>query len=207
MFRPDPNTFRSTMANMNRLSSDILTDPRYRMPSGPEGDAGMAGLRALVVRFCDGDTHERRRPITEAVIDEVDDAPFADTPTRSLLTALGLPVDLEDDVALVAAAYLPHAPQSAESDAAADRLLAACGGRDERSAARVCVLVQAHAATTSWLRLLREGSDAPPVPATRRIGPDGVEVEVDLDRARFGAGVHRCPGEALAKRLISAATR
>jgi hypothetical protein len=193
------------MANMKRVSSAVLTDPGYQIPSGPVGDTGMAGLRALVVRFCDGEPHRRRRPITEAVIGDVDDAPFVDTPTRSLLSALGLSGELEDDVALVAAAYLPHAPQSAESDAAADRLLAACGGRDERSAARACVLVQAHAATASWLRLLREGSDAPPIPATRRIGPDGVEVEVDLDGARFGGGAHRCPGEALAKRLIAAA--
>src|SRR3954454_21973288 len=155
------------MACMEQVSSGVLTDPEYRVPSGPMGDRGMAGLRGLVVRFCDGDVDDRRRAATEAVIDDIADAPFVDTPTRSLLTALGLPVELEDDVALVAATYQPHAPESTESDAAADRLLIACGGRDEHSPARVCVLVQAHAAATSWLGLLRTGSDAAPVPVTR----------------------------------------
>jgi hypothetical protein len=193
------------MADMEQVPSAVLTDPGYRMPFGPRGETGMAGLRALVVRFCDGEAHQRRRTVTNAVIDEIGDAPFVDNPTRSLIAALGLPADLEDDVVLVAAAYQPHAPQSAESDAAADRLLAACGGHDEHAAARACVLVQAHAATASWLGLLRAGSDAPPVPVTRRIGPDGVEVEVVLDDAWFGRGPHRCPGEALARRLTAAA--
>ena len=193
------------MACMEQAPSKVLTDGEYRVPPGPVGDRGVAALRALVVRFCDGDAHDRRRDTTEAVIDEIADAPFVDTPTRSLLTALGLPVELEDDVALVAAAYQPHAPQSTESDAAADRLLIACGGRDERSAARVCVLVQAHAGATSWLGLLRTGSDAAPVPVTRRIGPEGVEVEVVLDDAWFGRGAHQCPGEELARRLTEAA--
>lgn len=192
------------MACMEQVSSEVLTDPDYRVPSGPTGHKGMAGLRALVVRFCDGDVHDRRRAMTEAVIAEIADAPFVDTPTRSLLTALGLPVELAGDVALVAGAYQPHAPESADSDAAADRLLLACGGRDEHSAARVCVLVQAHAAATSWLGLLRTGSDAAPVPVTRRIGPDGGAVEVVLDDARFGRGAHQCPGEALARRLTAA---
>lgn len=187
------------------MSSAVLTDPSYRVPLGPTGDTGMAGLRALVVRFCDGEAHQRRRSVTEAVIAEISDAGFVETPTRALLAAFGLPAELEDDVALVAAAYLPHARQSAESDAAADRLLAACGGRDERSAARACVLVQAHAATSSWVSLLRAGSNAPPIPATRRIGPDGSEVEVMLDDARFGHGSHRCPGEALGRRLTDEA--
>ena len=63
------------------------------------------------------------------------------------------------------------------------------------------MLVQAHAATAALVDLLRAGSDDAPVPETRRVGPDGVEVAVDLADAHFGRGSHRCPGETLALRL------
>jgi hypothetical protein len=69
-----------------------------------------------------------------------------------LLEALGLAPGLESDVAAVALAYQPHVPVPPEVDAAADRLAAACGGRTEESAARVCVLVQAHAAVPPLIR-------------------------------------------------------
>lgn len=73
------------------------------------------------------------------------------SPTRTLLSALGWDSALKADVALVAGAYQPHAPQphapqSRAADDAADRLVSRCGGRDEGSAARVCVLAQAHVA-------------------------------------------------------------
>jgi hypothetical protein len=88
-----------------------------------------------------------------------------------------------------------------EADAAADRLVAACGGHTEESAARVCVLVQAHAATLALIARLQAGDGAPAVPATRRIAPDGHEILVDLATAPFGAGRHACPGQALALHL------
>jgi hypothetical protein len=139
--------------------------------------------------------------MTAEVVACVQDAPFNGTPTRSLLVALGLSPGLEAEVAQVATAYQPHAPQSRAADAAADRLLEVCGGRTEQSAARVCVLVQAHTATLSLIDSVRSGSDAPPVPSTRRVDRSGVEVEVGLDDAPFGRGAHRCPGERLALRL------
>jgi hypothetical protein len=108
---------------------------------------------------------------------------------------------LAADVALASAAYQPHAPQSGKADAAADRLVAACGGRTEQAASIVCVLVQADAACAALAERLRTGSADPPLAATRRIAPDGEQVEVDLADAHFGRGTHQCPGEALATRL------
>jgi hypothetical protein len=189
------------------LADAVLEDPAYRVPSAPGGSTGLAWLRARVARFSDGAEHRRRRALAEEVIAGLRDADGAASPTRSLLRALGLPEDTEADVALVAAAYQPHAPQSEAADAAADRLVEACGGRTEQAAARVGVLVQAHAATLALVEARRTGSDAPPVPATRRIAPDGTEVAVDLTDAHFGRGPHRCPGEDLATRLAEEALR
>jgi hypothetical protein len=117
---------------------------------------------------------------------------------------MGLPPSLEPDVAAVALAYQPHVPAPPEADAAADRLVAACGGRTEESAARVCVLIQAHAATLALIARLQEGSGEPAVPVTRRVAPDGHEILVDLATAPFGAGRHACPGRLLALHLAGA---
>lgn len=112
---------------------------------------------------------------------------------------------LEGDVALVAGAYQSHAPQSRAADDAADRLVSRCGGRDEASAARVCVLAQARVATLALIDHLRRDLTLPPVPTTRRTTPEGAEVRVDLTDAHFGRGPHPCPGRALARRLAAAA--
>ena len=192
---------------MHLVDSAILTDPDYCMPAVDGGDSGLAWLRSHVVRFCDGAVHARRREITEEILQQVMHAPFVSSPTSSLLLAMGLPEALADDVVLIAASYQPHTPQSREADAAADRLVEACGGRTEGSAARVCVLVQGHAATEALIRKRRVGSDDPPVPSTRRTRTDGTLVEVDLADAHFGRGPHRCPAEALADRFADEALR
>ena len=88
---------------------------------------------------------------------------------------------------------------------AADRLVEACGGRNENAAAVVCVLVQAHTATLALIDERRTGSSTPPVPFTRRVRPNGEEVLVDLSDAHFGRGPHQCPGEHLARHLADQA--
>lgn len=190
---------------MERSASSVLEDPRFRVPTVPSASAGVGWLRRHVVRFSDGADHQRRRQLVEAIIDRLGVVDDHGSPTRSLLAAMGLPPDLELDVAAVADAYQPHAPQSAAADTAADRLIAACGGRTEEAAASVCVVVQAHAATLALIEVLTHGSPAAPVPTTRRIDPRGTEVLVDLTDAHFGRGAHRCPGEGLAQQLARAA--
>jgi hypothetical protein len=190
---------------MQRVSSDVLEDRAYSVPVAPAAPSGVGWLRGAVARFSEGEAHQRRRALVESVIDRLGPVALKGTPTRSLLSALGLESDLEADVASVAAAYQPHFPQTTEADVAADRLVAACGGRTESAAAIVCVLVQAHAATKALIDERRAGSSAPPVPFTRRVRPNGEEVLVDLGDAHFGRGPHQCPGEQLARHLAEQA--
>jgi hypothetical protein len=187
------------------VSSDALEDPAYSVPEAPAAAGGVAWLRGSVPRFSEGAAHHRRRKLVVRVIERLGFVAAAGTPTQALLTALGLAPDLEADVALVAASYQPHFPQSEDADAASDRLVAACGGRTEEVAARICVLVQAHAATLALVEAQRTGSSSPPVLFTRRVGPSGDEVLVDLTDAHFGRGPHQCPGERLAHHLADQA--
>jgi len=190
---------------MEMLPSSVLVDNRYSVPAVGAATSGMAWLRAHVPRFVDGATHRRRRALVEREVERLELCPYERSPTKTLLSALGLDSALEADVALVAGAYQPHAPQSRAADDAADRLVARCGGRGEVSAARVCVLAQAHVATLALIDHLRRDLTLPPVPTTRRTVPEGAEVLVDLTDAHFGRGPHRCPDEALAHRLAAAA--
>jgi hypothetical protein len=192
---------------MRRLPSSVLLDPAFTVPQAPPADRGVAWLRGAVARFGEGEAHARRRALVEEVLRDlvVDPAPGED-PTVALLRALGLGPGRAADVDTVARSYQPHAEQTAEADDAVERLVATLGGtHDEAAAARIVVLVQAHAATAALVDQLRSGAAGPPVPTTRRIGPDGVEVEVDLTDAPFGAGPHACPGRELAHRLAVAA--
>jgi hypothetical protein len=190
---------------MRCVTSDVLDDPAYSVPVAPAAPSGVGWLRGAVARFSEGDAHRRRLALVVQVIDRCGLVAYEGTPTRSLLAALRLPPDLEAEVAVVAAAYQPHFPQTKEADLAADRLVTACGGRTEEAAAIVCVLVQAHAATLALIEARRAGTSAPPVPFTRRRAPSGEEVLVDLGDAHFGRGPHRCPGEQLALHLADLA--
>jgi hypothetical protein len=190
--------FRGEHEAMEIAPSDLLLDPAFTVPAVPDASAGVGWIRCMVPRFCEGEAHARRRALTERVITLIGRPERLSSPAATLLAAMGLPPGLEDDVAVVAQAYQPHAPVPPEADAAADRLVASCGGRTAESAARVCVLLQAHAATLALIARLKAGDGAPAVPTTRRIAPDGHEVLVDLAAAPFGAGRHACPGQALA---------
>ncbi|MGY1717266.1 hypothetical protein ACI78R_22610 [Geodermatophilus sp. SYSU D01106] len=182
------------------VTSAVLEDPRYRVPAAPPAASGLAWLRSRVPRFCDGPEHARRRAVLDDLLTATTVIPnSAADPAVVLIGGLGLPAERAGDVARVAAAYQPHAPQSAGADAALERLVAACGGRSDATAARLCLLVQAYAGLSALARQRREGRAGPPVPTTRRVAPDGTEVEVDLTDAPFGRGPHACPGRALAE--------
>lgn len=193
---------------METVPSTVLTDPGHTVPApDPEAPGAMAWLRAHVVRFADGARHQRLRELTDDVLRrcspppgraEVDPASLASV----LLDRAGLPTERAADVRLAAAAYQPHQPQDPAADAATDRLLAAAGGRTERAAARVCLVLQAHAGIGAALDQRTTPRPGPPVPDTRRVAPSGVEVLADLADAPFGRGPHRCPGELLTARLL-----
>jgi hypothetical protein len=196
--------FRGEYDVMEIARSDVLLDPAFTVPAVPEASAGVGWIRCMVPRFCEGEAHARRRALTECVIALIGRPERLSSPAATLLAALGLPPGLEGDVVVVSQAYQPHALVPPEADAAADRLVASCGGRTEESAARVCVLLQANAATLALIARLEAGDGALAVPTTRRVAPDGHEVVVDLAAAPFGAGRHACPGQALALYLAGA---
>lgn len=148
----------------------------------------MAWLRGNVVRFSEGADHQRRRALTTALLDGVQA-----TTLDELATALRLPGSLAD-IARVAQAYQPHEPITAEADAAVDRLATT---KNEETAARIGLLVQAWAATHALAERLRTGDPQPPVPITRRQTESGI-VEVGLTEHPFGHGPHACPGRQLA---------
>jgi hypothetical protein len=184
------------------LTSDALTDPACTVPAVPPGDTGVAWLRASVVRFSEGAEHARRRALVVAALAGVDpaalrrDAERAAGPVEVLAVALGLPASVADDVAIVASCYQPHIAMTEDANAAVERLVDICGARDEATANRIALLVQACDATKALVDRLRTGETRPPIPVTRRIGPDGTVVEVDLTDAPFGTGPHACPGRA-----------
>jgi hypothetical protein len=156
---------------MDVMPSTVLLDTDYRLPPVEPAMTGMGWVRSQVARFSEGRPHEDRRRLVEEVIVAAGFPRISGSVTASLLAASGLSPALEHDVAMIAAAYQPHMPSSPDADAAADRLVAACGGRTKVAAARICVLVQAHAATLALIESMRTGSGAVPVPTTRRIAP------------------------------------
>ncbi|WP_067531474.1 hypothetical protein [Nocardia crassostreae] len=208
----------------------FLTDPdqvrtalhRAPVPHVPpvRDPLGLAWLRAHVPRFCDGPDHTRRRALVLAELDRLSPADLrarartaAHLPlahVQVLIDELGLPGASADAVKTIAAHYQPHEPDSAAADAAVVELVAACGGvADEATAARICVLVQACAATDALLanvraldaagtpeeRIARTMRENPPLRATRRV-MDGELVELDMRHPGlgFGVGPHACPG-------------
>ncbi|MDI1465381.1 hypothetical protein QEZ54_30875 [Catellatospora sp. KI3] len=204
----------------------VLTDPRFAVPPVPPAQSGVAWLRATVGRFSDGPAHERRRALSVAILDaippEVLRTGGPTDPVRALARAMGVEQDVVELVREVAQAYQPGTGDEARADAAVEALVAAFGGHDEPTAARIGVLVQAYAATSALIERARHRPVAevlradPPVPATRRRALEtttvggltieaGETVSVRLaDELAFGAGPRRCPGSAHALALVAA---
>ncbi|MFE1594778.1 hypothetical protein [Nocardia sp. NPDC058705] len=196
----------------------LSTAPMPPVPAASE--ASVAWLRTSVPRFCDGDDHARRRAAVCAELDRIEVADLSGNTgeplahVRILLGAMELPSQLAEAVAEVAAAYQPHVPVTSTADAAVRELVAACGGQaNEPTAARICVLVQACAATGELIAAARASGQAPgvimattpPLRSTRRM-VDGVVTELDLRHPGlgFGAGPHRCPASDHALTLATA---
>jgi hypothetical protein len=211
------------------MENPLIDAPVPPVPHDVE-PGGVRWLRANVARFSRPEDHPRRRAFVLAdlaTMGSLRDKAFAfarelrhetadrivwTVPVAVLAAELGLP-DVSRDIATVSACYHPHTEAGADADKAMARLIEVCGGdADERTAARIGLLVQACDATakliTKALAAHRPGEDAaslldrvlredPPVRITRRwVG--GEVVEVDLSDRPFGAGPKQCPGQAQA---------
>jgi cytochrome P450 len=207
---------------------DVLHDPDFVVPAVPPASTGVAWLRATVGRFASGPIHQRRRALSVAILDAIPAeslrTPTEQHPVAVLARAMGVPGNVVDPVHDIAQAYQPGTGDETRADAAVEQLVAAFGGvRDEPTAARIGVLVQACTATAILIDRARECPiddvlrKDPPVAATlrqalvtTRVGdrtvPAGEIVRVRLagDLA-FGAGPRRCPGREHALALVRGA--
>ncbi|MEV4517785.1 hypothetical protein AB0K00_53600 [Dactylosporangium sp. NPDC049525] len=211
----------------------VLHDPGFVVPPVPAATHGVAWLRATVGRFSDGESHTRRRALSEALLSTVDpkalraaasSSPHAH-PVQHLAAALGLDSSAGtiDAVRVVAAAYQPGTGDETAADVAVRTLVDTFGGTpDESTAARIGLLVQACDATATLIDRARAAGleaalrDTPPVPATKRLatrptalGNTRVEagevVRVSLHGIPFGAGPRSCPGRTHALALAEGA--
>jgi 2-methylisocitrate lyase-like PEP mutase family enzyme len=181
------------------MSEHLLLDATYAVPPVEPLASGVAWLRANVVRFSEGTDHARRRAIVESELARInlDALRRPGNPVAKLAHELGLPRGVVCDVAVVARAYQPHTPITAQADQAVARLVAACGGIwDEATANRIGLLIQACDATNALI-----AGKNPPVPVTRRVAPDGTTIEISLADVPFGLGRHACPGRPHAQAL------
>jgi hypothetical protein len=227
-----------------------LHDPSLEPPPPPAsiGHGATAALRAAMARFSSGTWHAERRTQVEMVlgaldpgsvrsaafeiasrlievheqVDAVADLAFR-VPTEAMLAMLGVSGDhalLVDDVRAVAEVIGRGASANEASDAATERLLAACSRTDRNALAVVSVLYQTHDATAALfvettLANHRHAHRAPAVNQTRRVVVtetliDGIRlspgsiVVLDLATAglEFGAGPHQCPGRSVAEAIV-----
>jgi 2-methylisocitrate lyase-like PEP mutase family enzyme len=186
-------------------AQSILLNDDFVVPPVRPAAEGVAWLRSHVARFSEGDDHRRRRAIVEGLLAPVEPEALARSGDHlaTLAEALGLPRTAAREVRAIAPSYQPHTEVTSEADTAVTRLVTACGGRwDEHTANLIGLLVQACDATAGLV-----AGHVIPVPTTRRIGPDGQQVHVELTDLPFGAGRHECPGRRHAVALAEGASR
>lgn len=217
------------MTAIKHEAVEVLTDPAFIPPPAHDGPpGGIRWLRAHVARFSSGATHLRRRKLATGFLDDVDPALLrkrarertaaliaegasdvaGQVPVAVLGEALGL-ADTDTDAVRRIAAHYKLDTDDADADAAVAILVEAFGGAvDERTAARIGLLVQACDATAGLIvnAMRRHAETAellvaetlladPPVRSTVRASiASGALVQVDLTALPFGAGAHHCPG-------------
>ncbi|MEU5988880.1 cytochrome P450 [Spirillospora sp. NPDC047418] len=192
----------------------VLSDARFAV--APAEDAArrhsLAWLRRTVCRFSEGADHERRRALTVDALDAIDPGHLrrrardlvraggdpGEVPSLVLGEALGAADRgaLARAVPAAASGYLTGAGGDGADEAVAVLVRLLGPGPDERVAARIAVLMQAHAATAALVRrtlphLRRPESRGvpvedviaetlrfdPPVPVMRRIAASGAHVD------------------------------
>ncbi len=188
-------------------------------PAGPGVD--IAWLRATVARFSTGATHELRRALAGEDLDRLDPVTLRaraaamtthanpeGVPVDTLAAALGAPDPLSGKVSTIAASYHPGTGSGPDADAAVRALVDTFGGTaDERTAAKIGLLVQANTTGTLIRNALGAVADGartddvpgllaetlryhPPVPLMRRVCvaealdiPAGTTVLLDIAAA------------------------
>jgi hypothetical protein len=177
-------------------------------------DPGSVRSAAFEIASCLIEVHEQ--------VDAVADLACR-VPTEAMLAMLGVSGDhalLVDDVRAVAEVIGRGASANEASDAATERLLAACARTDRNALAVVSVLYQTHDATAALfvetiLANHRRADRAPAVNQTLRVVVtetliDGIRlspgsmVVLDLATAgmEFGAGPHQCPGRSVTEGIV-----
>jgi cytochrome P450 len=147
----------------------VLGDPRFEVPPAPAPGPGidMRWFRATVPRFSNGDLHAVRRADVTAELDRLSprqlrasaaemarSVAVEEVPVWVLAAALGIAEPVYDQVAAVATRYLAGIADDADdaADAAVLDLVKVFGGSaDERTAARISLLVQASTATATLI--------------------------------------------------------
>lgn len=194
----------------------VLEDPRALVPAAdPTLPGEFARFRAACSRFVEGAAHRRRREFLESRLAALDHDALRATaralprrtpevlPVATLARHLGFrdPDELPALVAVLADAY-PTGRSSTATTSAVDAAAVAALRRAPREEPdlHLQLLVQAFAATAALAR-----GQHPPVPATRRVLPDGTTVVVPLHDTPFGAGPRRCPAREVAELLAAEA--
>ena len=204
-----------------------LADPSL-VPPAIRGPGAALALRAAMARFSGPTEHPARRAAVVAAADAIDVRRLADTaavqtrlrlagaavdavaeiarvvPTKALASSLGAPDTPVADVDAVVAVVGRGQPATPAADAAAQRLIGRFGVEG------ASLLYQNFDATAALIAtrlaaIATGGAPAPAVPRTKRVGPHGTDVTLEIGAAGlpFGSGPHRCPGEQLAEAIVA----
>ena len=230
---PTTDSFSGEAALAALAHRDLV--PPTRPPQFTAG--ATADLRDAMARFSGPADHAGRRQSIVELVASIDLEDVARTsariaggmdrdvdtlrwavPTYTLASVLGLSADREQvraDTEAIARVVGRNGPSSRESDAATERLLAACGHHADPVAA-VSILYQNHDATASLIdaevAAAFKGGGGLVGASTKRVAASSVtvgevelaagdEVTIDLTGMPYGSGPHQCPGQQLAEAI------
>ncbi|WP_203913617.1 hypothetical protein [Rhizocola hellebori] len=191
------------LTDMAAVQAAFANEKLFPPPAAP---GAVYWLRSRVARFSHGPEHAHRRALAVAEIARVDPSHAArlavsriaagDSVRQAIIKAFSLVPDKCVDLIIdVAPSYFDPSRPTQSLEPLLDLL-----GRDEATAARIGVLVQACEATAA----LVDNDLVPPARTTKRVAPDGTLITLDLSELPFGAPPRECPGKDLALTIASA---
>ena len=162
----------------------ILSDTRFDVVVAPAGETGIGWLRATVARFSTGTAHARRRGYAMAALRGIEPGRLRSRarhlaashpsgrgggwlsalPVTVLAEELGLARAPVEEVAALSGSYFDGRTPEGEDAQPLSRLVELIGGYDEATAARIGLLMQAHAATGALIRNALDAVGSHPVP-------------------------------------------